>query len=181
MERTDTSVLTDAVGDTPLDFEALFQAYYRRLARLLYRVTGDTSRAEEIAAEAFWRLHRRPPAQGSNVEGWLYRTGLRLALDSLKMDRRRARYESLAALFGGVRSPHEALAQHEEQVRVRTILAALKPDQTSLIVLRGDGLTYSELAAALDMNPASVGTALSRAEAAFRKEYVKRYGEFSAD
>jgi RNA polymerase sigma-70 factor, ECF subfamily len=73
------------------------------------------------------------------------------------------------------------LAQQEEQGRVRATLAALKPDQTTLIVLRSDGFTYAELAAALDLNPTSVGTALSRAEAAFRKEYVKRYGEFSTE
>jgi len=53
------------------DFDALFQTYYTRLARLLYRVTGDTARAEEVAAEAFWRLHRKPPSDQSNLEGWL--------------------------------------------------------------------------------------------------------------
>jgi RNA polymerase sigma-70 factor (ECF subfamily) len=46
-----------------------------------------------------------------------------------------------------------------------------------LLLLRGQGLLYEELAAALSINPASVGTLLSRAKAAFRKEYVKRYGE----
>jgi RNA polymerase sigma-70 factor, ECF subfamily len=33
------------------------------------------------------------------------------------------------------------------------------------------------LAAALKLNPASVGTLLSRAQQAFRKEYIQRYGE----
>jgi RNA polymerase sigma-70 factor (ECF subfamily) len=179
VERPDTSVLPNVASDTTRDFDALFKAYYRRLARVLFRVTGDTTRAEEVAAEAFWRLYERPPASNSNLEGWLYRTGVRLALDVLKKDRRRTRYESLAALFGTIPTPHEVLAQQEEQARVRATLAALKPDQTTLIVLRSDGLTYAEVAAALDLNPTSVGTALSRAEAAFRKEYVRRHGEFS--
>jgi DNA-directed RNA polymerase specialized sigma24 family protein len=43
------------------DLETLFNTYYGRLARLLYRVTGDMGRAEEVAAEACWRLHRKPP------------------------------------------------------------------------------------------------------------------------
>jgi RNA polymerase sigma-70 factor (ECF subfamily) len=38
-------------------------------------------------------------------------------------------------------------------------------------------LTYAELAAALNLNPASVGALLARAGQAFKKEYVKRYGE----
>ena len=82
------------------DFHALFATGYRRLARLLFRVTGDFGRAEEVASEAFWRLHCKRLAIETNVEGWLYRTGLRLALDQVKKDRRRARYEALGSVFG---------------------------------------------------------------------------------
>jgi RNA polymerase sigma-70 factor (ECF subfamily) len=44
-------------------------------------------------------------------------------------------------------------------------------------MLRSDGLTYAEIAAALELNRASVGTLLARAESAFEKEYVRRYGD----
>lgn len=163
------------------DFDALFESFYARLARLLYRVTGDTGRAEEIASEAFYRLHQKPPSSQDNLEGWLYRTGLRLALDHLKKERRRARYESLAAHFrittGMAAAPDRVVEQSEDRARIRTALTALKPEQVSLILLRGEGLSYAELAAALCLNPASVGTLLARAEATFRKEYVTRYGE----
>jgi RNA polymerase sigma-70 factor (ECF subfamily) len=159
------------------DFDALFTGFYRRLARLLYRVTGDTARAEDVASEAFWRLYAQPPAARTNLEGWLYRTGLRLALDQLKKDRRRARYEALAAVFGLAASPHQVLEQSEERARVRQVLGALKVDQVALILLRAEGLSYGELAAALHLNAASVGTLLARAEQAFRKEYVHRYGQ----
>lgn len=159
------------------DFDSLFHAYYQRLARLLYRVTGETGRAEEVAAEAFWRLFRKPPPQKINLEGWLYRTGVRLALDRLKMERRRARYEALAAVFGITANPQQALEQNEERMRIKQTFAALKPEQTTLILLRGEGLSYAEIAAALNLRPASVGVALARAEQAFRKEYVKRYGQ----
>src|SRR5205823_4309298 len=149
------------------DIDALFAAGYRRLARLLYRVTGDTGKAEEIAAEAFWRLHSKPPVSDTNLEGWLYRTGLRLALDQLKKERRRTYYESLSAVFGFAASPQQVLEQSEEQARVRGVLAAIKEQQAALILLRCDGLSYAQLAAALNLNPASVGTLLARAEQAF--------------
>ena len=42
-----------------LDFDALFAGSYRRLARLLYRITGDFGRAEEVTSEAFWRLYAK--------------------------------------------------------------------------------------------------------------------------
>ena len=158
------------------DFNTLFDAGYRRLALLLYRVTGDRGRAEEVAAEAFWRLHCQPPAAEINIEGWLYRTGLRLALDQLKKDRRRARYEALGSIFGFATTPHQVLEQTEERTRVRQVLGSLKADQIALILLRAEGLSYSELAAVLHLNTGSVGTLLARAEEAFRKEYVHRYG-----
>jgi RNA polymerase sigma-70 factor (ECF subfamily) len=160
-----------------LDFDALFAGSYRRLARLLYRITGDFGRAEEVASEAFWRLYAKPPAAGTNLEGWLYRTGLRLALDQLKKDRRRARYEALASVFGFAASPHQILEQANERERVRQVVGALKAEQVALILLRADGFSYLELAAALHLKPTSVGTRLARAEEAFRKEYVRRYGQ----
>ena len=46
-----------------------------------------------------------------------------------------------------------------------------------MLLLRSEDLSYEELAGALDLNPASVGTLLSRAQEAFRKEYIKKYGE----
>jgi RNA polymerase sigma-70 factor (ECF subfamily) len=159
------------------DFETLFNTYYGRLARLLYRVTGDLGHAEEMAAEAFWRLHHKPPSARTNLEGWLYRTGFRLALDYIKKEARRARYEALASFFRLTATPEQEVRQNEETARVRQALTALKPDHVALLVLRSEGLSYAQLAAALNLNPASVGTLLARAEQAFRKEYVHRYGE----
>ena len=48
--------------------------------------------------------------------------------------------------------------------------------QAELLLLRSDGLSYEEVASALELNPGSVGTLLGRAQRAFRKEYLKRYG-----
>jgi RNA polymerase sigma-70 factor, ECF subfamily len=158
----------------PHDFHQLFAMYYARLARLLYRVTGDYARAEEVASEAFWRLHRKPPVAESNIEGWLYRTGLRLALDQIKKDRRRARYEALASVLRLSPSPQQLLEQIEDGAKVRIVLGTMKPGQAVLILLRTDGLSYAELAGALHLNPTSIGTLLARAEAAFRREYIRR-------
>jgi RNA polymerase sigma-70 factor (ECF subfamily) len=53
----------------------------------------------------------------------------------------------------------------------------MKPRQAELLLLRTHGFSYEELASALDLNFSSIGTLLSRAERAFRKEYIKRYGD----
>jgi len=159
------------------DFDALFDSGYRRLARLLYRITDDTSKAEEAASEAFWRLHKKPPPKNTSLEGWLYRTGVRVALDQVKKDRRRARYEALGSFLKRGPTPEQALAQQEERTRVRLALCGLKTVQVALILSRAEGLSYSELAEKFHINPASVGRVLARAQEAFRKEYINRYGQ----
>jgi RNA polymerase sigma-70 factor (ECF subfamily) len=159
------------------DFDGLFAANYAGLTRVIYRIVGDTGWAEELAAEAFWKLHRNPPESGHNLVGWLYRTGLRLALDNLKKRKRRAHYEALARPPGAIESPEESVERLEQQIRVRQVLATLKPEQAALLVLRSEGYSLGEMASVLSLNPSSVGTLLARADMAFRKEYVNRYGE----
>ena len=163
-------------GDGSFDFDAVFQSYYPRLARVIARLTGDPGRAEELAVEALWKLWRSPEAQGENAGGWLYRTAVRLGLNELRGASRRARHESQADLPGGFPDPEQARAAAEERRQVREVLAALDPRQAALLVLRASDLRYQELASALELNAASVGTFLSRAQQAFRKEYIKRYG-----
>jgi len=158
-------------------FEAFFHERYERTVRVVARVVRDPARAEEIAVEAFWKLWRNPKVQGEQAGGWIYRTAVRLALDELRRNTRRARTENSANGFGFSPDPEQLRAEDEAREQVRLTLAALDARAAELLILRSDGLSYSELAAALDLNPASVGTLLTRAQQAFRKEYVQRYGK----
>jgi RNA polymerase sigma-70 factor (ECF subfamily) len=158
------------------DFEAFFHAHYERTARVLARVVGDYGRAEDLAAEALWKLWRTPRAQGESAGGWLYRTAVRMGLNELRSGRRRLRYEALSDGPADSPTPEEAHAAEEERAQVRRILAVLDERQAELLILRSSGLSYDELASALELHPASVGTLISRAQQAFRKEYVKLYG-----
>lgn len=159
------------------NFDELFFANYAPLTRLIYRVVGDIGWAEELAAEAFWKLHCNPPASDHNLVGWLYRTGIRLGFDNLKKRKRRAHYEALAPTPVAMPTPEEAFEQREQQVRVRQVLAVIKPDQAALLVLRSEGYSLHEMASILNLNLSSVGTLLARADMAFRKEYLNRYGK----
>ena len=51
------------------DFDSFFIANYPALAKTLYRIVGDTHAAEELASEAFWKLHTRPPSSRENLIG----------------------------------------------------------------------------------------------------------------
>jgi RNA polymerase sigma-70 factor, ECF subfamily len=162
--------------ETPFDFDAFFHAHYGRAARTVARVTGDPARAEDLAAEALWKLWRTPEAHGEAAAGWLYRTAIRLALNELRGRARRGRYERLAP-SGAVSTPEEVHAAEEERGHVRAVLADMNERDAGLLLLRSSGLSYLEVAAALEIHPASVGTLLARAQRVFRKEYVSRYGD----
>jgi RNA polymerase sigma-70 factor (ECF subfamily) len=164
------------VRGSQFDIEAIFVAQYGRITRVIARVVQDPARAEELAVEVFFKLWRTPMAQGENTEGWLYRVAVRQGLDELRRRTRRTHYERLFG-FRKVPNPEELRVEGEEQERVRMVLAVIGARQAELLILRSQGLSYDELASTLELNVNSVGTLLSRAQGAFRKEYVKRYGE----
>lgn len=161
------------------DFETLFHVHYERIARVIVRVVRDPARAEEIAAEVFWKLWRNPKASAvGQAGGWLYRTAVRMALDELRKQARRIRHEGQSATWHPPpQTPADVHAASAERDRIRLVLASLDAKQAELLLLRSNDLSYGEVAAALGLNPSSVGTLLSRAQAAFRKEYVRQYGE----
>lgn len=169
-------VAKTASASAAFDFDALFFQEYAAITRLIARIVRDRGRAEELAVETFWRLWRTPGSHGDSACGWLRRAAVRLAIDELRARARRERFDRLWP-FGRVRTPDELFLRSQEQGRVRAVLASMPRRDAELLLLRSDEMSYEELAAALSLNPASVGTLLSRARQAFRKEYVKRYGE----
>ena len=159
-------------------FEATFVAHYSRIARVVSRVIRDRARAEELAVDVFVRWWQHPKAHGDGAAGWLFRTATRMALDELRRNARRARFEwVLRSLHLNPRTPAEIGETSDEQRRVRSVLRTLSQRHASLLVLRSDGLSYIEIAAALELSPVSVGTFIHRAEHAFRTEYERRYGK----
>ena len=167
-----------AVLDNAFDFETFFRVHYERVARAVVRVVRDPARAEEITVEAFWKFWRNCKSfEGGRAVGWLYRTAVRMALDDLRRESRRIRHESQVGGGQPAPTPEEAHRATEERDRIRLVLAALDARQAELLLLRSNELSYAEVAAALELNPSSVGTLISRSQQAFRKEYVGRYGE----
>jgi RNA polymerase sigma-70 factor (ECF subfamily) len=167
-------------NDVGFDLETLFHAQYERIARVIAGVIRDHARAEELAVEVFLKWERTPNAKGEGAEGWLYRAAVRIALNELRRRALRSRYERLLGFVTNGKSagtmPDEIYAAGEEQQRVRLVLRAMEPQQAELLLLRCNDLSYRELASTLKLNPASIGTLLSRALQAFRKEFMERYG-----
>jgi RNA polymerase sigma-70 factor (ECF subfamily) len=160
--------------------EALFRSHYARITAMLARLTGDRGHAEEIAADVFHKLSRRPELlrDRADITPWIYRVATNAGLDALRVNSRRRKREDASA------GPHvthsnalESILREERCERVRTVLEKLKPREAQLLLLRSDGLAYRELAESLGIHQASVGTTLARAEAEFERRYRALYGE----
>jgi RNA polymerase sigma-70 factor, ECF subfamily len=170
---------TTESGETIFDFEVFFRERYAQAARIAARVTGDPARAEDLAAEALWKLWRTPAAHGPFAAGWLHRTAVRLGLNELRGRERRGKYENLSHTPSAVSTPEEVHSASEERAQVRSVLASMDERNAELLLLRASGMSYNQVAQALEINPASVGTLIARAQRTFRKEYVSRYGNRS--
>src|SRR5262249_2442790 len=158
------------------EFRAVFVQHYTRIVTILVRLLRDFSHAEDVANDAFWRLYRQPALQGDgNAAGWLYRTATNLGIDALRASVRRRHYEKAAGEASPERragGPLDDLLREEKRRRVRTVLASIKPTQAQLLILRSSGLSYKELADALDVKMSGIGTMLNRAEEEFRNRYL---------
>jgi RNA polymerase sigma-70 factor (ECF subfamily) len=82
--------------------------------------------------------------------------------------------------FRAAPSPEQLLAGEQDQQQVRSVLSAMRVRDAELLILRSEGLSYQEVAEVLGINETSIGTLFRRAQQAFRKEYVKRYGQPNA-
>ncbi len=160
-----------------MDLDALFKAHYGRIARVIGRVVRDQARAEELAVEVFVKWQRNPNAQGEQAEGWLYRTAVREAIDEWRKQARRERFERFfSSLRGAPPTPQELYEADVEQTNVRAVLAGIDGRQAQVLLLWAEDLSYREIATAAEVHLPSVGSLLSRAQTAFRKEYERRYG-----
>lgn len=177
----ETVVLTDeAECVSDYDFERLFLEHYPKLVRTLLRLVGSAGQAEELAADAFYRLHQHRERHRSdeNPAGWVYRTAINLALDALRANSRRSRREEVAQreARGEGPNPLADLLAEEQRERVRAVIGRLKPVQGQVLLMESSGFTCKEIAELLGARLDSLYVLMSRARTQFEKEYVKLYG-----
>ncbi len=164
------------------DFEQIFHQFYPRIVEVASRFTESQDEAEEIASDAFWKLWSSPPRNQENLPGWLYRVATHLGYNALRAKRRRTDYEvaawHLALDESEVMEPQKVAEQSDERRRVQAVLLQMSRRDVQILLLRHSGLSYSEIAGAMKLNPASVGTLLARAERKF--DHIYRKGEQDA-
>lgn len=155
-------------------FVELFNAHFPRVFRYLDRLSGEPDLASDLAQEAFVRLYRRgaPPDAPA---AWLITVATNLFRNARAQQSRRLRLltaeRGAEVLADPPPAPGQATEDAETRGRVRAALDRLDERERQLLLLRAEGYSYRDLAAALDLNEASVGTLLARAKRAFRAVY----------
>ena len=163
--------MTPAPSLVRADLEQVFRADYPRVVAVAARVLGSRDQAEDVAQEVFLSFSRSTvPAE--EAPGWLAVAAAHTALNLIRSGRRRASREETVASAEPRVAPDVAddVVVRDERSRVRAALARLPRKQSVVLVLRHSGLSYADVAAALDLSPTSVGTTLRRAESALREE-----------
>ncbi len=162
-----------------MTFEEFFLAQYPRVVAIARRVLGDRAGAEDAAQEAFAQFMRRRRPDSPDARGWLYAAAAHCALNEVRGRRRRAQRErvvvrldeGLRGAIEGDDDPAAILARRDVRELVASAMARLSKRDASLLALRYSGLSYREIAEALRVPEAHVGTLLARAQHAFRKEF----------
>jgi RNA polymerase sigma factor (sigma-70 family) len=160
-----------APGRPPVraDLEQVFRAAYPRVVGVAARVLGSRHEAEDVAQEVFLAFGRSSVPAGA-APAWLSVAAAHAALNHLRSGRRRASREEAVARADVSPDVADAVVTRDERRHVRAALARLPRKQAMALVLRHSGLSYAEVAAAVDLSPGSVGTTVRRAESALRKE-----------
>ncbi len=154
------------------DVDRLFRTYNAALVRYLTRRLGDRDWAEEVAQETFVRALRQETIL--NERAWLFTVATNLVRDEARKDARRRRHLSLLAEQERETSfepETSSLERAQEAALARKAVDALAERDRLALLMREEGLDYSEIAEALELSPGSVGTTLSRA----RRRLVESY------
>jgi RNA polymerase sigma-70 factor (ECF subfamily) len=168
---------------SPDRLSALFKAYHGPLVRFLTRRLGDRDSAEEIAQETFVRALKQETI--TSDRSWLFAVASNLVRDDARRDiRQRARLELLTAhaRAESVVEPEPTQVERaESQALARQALAMLAERDRDALLMREEGLGYEEIAEALELSVASVGTTLSRARRRLMEAYESLQGERSVE
>ena len=151
----------------------LVRAHQARIRRLCAHLLGDAMLADDAAQEVFFKAYQQLASfrQQSSFSTWLYRIASNQCLDLLRR-RRRERTESWDALVEQQgEQVHEHLAVSPEAAPTpayadlaHRALARLSPDDRLVLTLRElEGLSYEEIAQALQCSLDAVKSRLRRA------------------
>lgn len=165
-------------------FDELVRRHYALAYNIAYRMLGDHDRAADATQAAILRAYRAIPRfrHDASFSTWLYRIVTNVCLDQIRRQERGARSLTLLGEDDGTAldemdipdhsgDPAAAAEQQERQELVQQALVRLAPDHRAVLVMYDlSGLSYEEVAQALDIPLGTVKSRLNRARHALKQE-----------
>jgi RNA polymerase sigma-70 factor (ECF subfamily) len=165
-------------------FELLVEKYQRKLARLLSRFIRDPAEVEDVTQEAFIKAYRALPAfrGDSAFYTWLYRIGINTAKNYLMAMGRRAptsteiEAEEAEGFEEGeqlrdINTPESLLLSNEIARTVNSTIEQLPEELRTAIQMRElDGMSYEDIARAMDCPIGTVRSRIFRAREAIAEQ-----------
>ena len=165
-------------------FDLLVRKYQHKIAKLVSRYVRDRAEVEDVTQEAFIKAYRalRGFRGDSAFYTWLYRIAINTAKNYLVAQGRRPltadiepeEAETLGSEHGNTSellTPERSMLTEEIGRTVERAIAALPEDLRTAIVLRElDGLSYDDIAVAMDCPIGTVRSRIFRAREAIDNE-----------
>lgn len=150
------------------DVLALFEEHGAAVYRFALVLLRHPEDAEDVVQEAFLKLldHARAGRDATNLRGWLFTVAANACRDRM---RRRTRWIPWASGHEPAVAPPSLPDEDGRLQAARRALSQLSRRDRMLVVLRAQGLSYRDIAAAARVRPVSVGRLLARALARWER------------
>ncbi|WP_116813712.1 RNA polymerase sigma factor RpoE [Steroidobacter cummioxidans] len=182
-DDTDQELVRRVQAGDQTAFNLLVLKYQHRVLKLVGRFVNDAAEAEDVAQEAFLKAYRALASfrGDSAFYTWLYRIAINTAKNALVSQRRRPvdfdldlqdpdQYDRQAKLKEAD-TPEGVLLTDEIRAVVEEAMEQLPEDLRTAIVLRElEGLSYEEIAEAMDCPVGTVRSRIFRAREAIDKK-----------
>ena len=145
------------------DFHDLYVRYAGDVHRFVTYLSGDPALADDITSETFLRAWTSAsPIRETTVKAYLFTIARHLVFAE---SRRTARLDALVDRVPSTTPAQDA--QHEQQASLARVLRGLRHlpalDRAALLLRVRDGLSYEEIAAALDLSVSNAKVKIHRA------------------
>jgi len=171
MGRSDEELVEACQTGEASAFDVLVARWEDKIRGATYRFLGSEEEARDVAQEAFLKAYRALGGfkREARFSSWLYQIATNLCRDRLRRRRTRATVslEELEETGPVISDPrpgaHEKLLQSDLGRVVRRAVDALPEEQREVVILKEyQGLTFLEIAQALDVPLSTVKTRLYR-------------------
>lgn len=183
MAPTDEELVAAFQGGDAAAFDTLLGRWDRKIQGAIYRVLGANEDSRDLCQEVFLKAYRALGSfkQEARFSSWLYQIALNACRDRLRRKRGRTQLslddlgESGRELTQSGPTPLELVEARDLARAVQAAMAALPIEQREVIALKEyQGLTFVEIAEALDVPVSTVKTRLYRGLGQLREQLERR-------